>query len=527
MQDSEDPLSNRCGAISTGFLSIDILNLSATPTLPIFSASLTPSQVTEPGASAESQNCRIVRPFAATDRTSRLLRSHIEHLEKWQVIEEIELTRISSASNLFGKLSRAVYDARPQNALIDWCSVSEHGRFRILSPFYQVLVGLGIGASRPAIAELDLTSFFFQFRWSDELAAAHCFRTSESGRERAFRCVAPVQGSALMPLVAQVTTSLLAEAPSAFAGPWEWVRRGISIVYDNILISDEADLLEDRWTRLLARFAEANVKVGDTQPPGRRLTSCGLEYDVTDPEDRRWRLSPAWCRKAADWIATRYRSSRRQDREVLGGLAQWALGASLIPLAHMSSTLRGTAADEEVAFLLTLLRSSRWRNLRGTPTAVVPEDAVVVVTDGSVTGAGFVHSGRAHAIPWRSRRSMVEQQQAELTAAFLGIEHASKSLRPGTAILLVTDNTGVIAGLASGNPRSARGVSVVRKLYDEVLRGPLWLAHVPSADNVADAPSRSLSLGVTPSGWRQSLEQEWRSSAVLARWSMAVPYLPE
>ena len=121
------------------------------------------------------------------------------------------------------------------------------------------------------------------FTWSTELAHAHTFYT----HGRTYACRAPVQGSALMPLVAQTTSAVLAEAPSTRAGPWEWVSSGTSIIYDNILIAGNEDDVKERWSRLLARCAEAKVVIGDTQPPCHTLVSCGLEYDVADPHNQR------------------------------------------------------------------------------------------------------------------------------------------------------------------------------------------------------------------------------------------------
>ena len=132
-----------------------------------------------------------------------------------------------------------------------------------------------------------------------------------------------------MPFVAQTTTAILAEAPSTRADPWEWVRSGTNIIYDNIMVSGEGHDVKRRWTRLLERCAEAKVVLGEAQPPTRNLTSCGLEFDVSDPDDRRWRVSTAWSKRAAEWIrATRPHLADR-DRPVLAGLAQWAASALL------------------------------------------------------------------------------------------------------------------------------------------------------------------------------------------------------
>lgn len=418
-----------------------------------------------------------------------------------------------------GTHSRAIYDARHQNSKINWCRVSEHGRFKILRPYHQILVGLATGAStRPMIAEIDFKSFFFQFSWSSSLADAHAFRI----RQKYFRCVAPVQGSALMPLAAQTASAILAEAPSIRAGPWEWVRAGTNLIYDNILISGEAEVVSRRWSRLIARCKAANAILGDTHSPRTTLVSCGLEYDVTAPDNRRWRLAPAWCKKTADWLRVEFRATRTRDREVLAGLAQWALGACLLPLAFMRRTIEGFNAEDEKDYLKTLLEAQTWRRLRGTPSETTPTHATVVVTDGSVHGAGVVLGGNELAVPWLRRRCMQDQQNAEWDAADLGIGHAIRETASGDPILYVSDNTGVLAGLMTGNPTSLRGVEVVRRLH-ATLRGPLWVAFVASEDNPADRPSRSPAGKRQTPTWPHPLEGRWRARAVLATWSMSDP----
>ncbi len=218
--------------------------------------------------------CREAKSFAPRNTESTLLPSQLRDLLKWGVIEKTAnpgmTGRLFLTPKSNGTQARALFDARPQNALLDWCALSSHGRFRLLRPFHQILVGLAVRAKRPVLAELDFTSFFFQFSWSPALATAHAFRF----RNQAYACRAPVQGSAVMPLVAQTASAILAEAPSVRAGPWDWVRCSISIIYDNILLSGEEEDVTGRWARLKARCAAARVVMGDAQPPCSQLTSC-------------------------------------------------------------------------------------------------------------------------------------------------------------------------------------------------------------------------------------------------------------
>ena len=174
---------------------------------------------------------------------------HIQDLKRWGIIARMDPKPRALAGRLFltpkadGLQSRALFDARRQNATLDWCQLSLHGRFRLLRPYHQILVGLATQASNPRIAEIDLKSFFFQFSWSKSLAVAHNFFTNRHN----YACIAPVQGSAVMPLVAQTTSSIIAEAPSVRAHPWDWVETGVNIIYDNILIAGEAEDVDRRW----------------------------------------------------------------------------------------------------------------------------------------------------------------------------------------------------------------------------------------------------------------------------------------
>ena len=465
------------------------------------------------------RGCRPEQTHPPSNSNSQILDFQLQELLSWGVIKPTQTARMIDKVFLVpkrdGRLARALYDARPQNALINWCSVSEHGRFNLLRPLHHVTVGLALRSARPYLAEIDLRSFFFQFSWSRQLADAHSFRAL--GQDYAF--VVPVQGSALLPLVAQATTAVLAEAPPIRAHPWKWVRAGLAIVYDNILLAGEEDDVRKRWARIHERCSAVGVVIGDTQPPSRRVHSCGFEFDVEDTDDRKWRLSAAWVTRTLEWIGGEFDMTTAEDRLVMAGLVVWAMNATLRPLALVRRTVEGFWDEMEHAAVVQLLRENGWRRLRSPPTESVPTAAHVVITDASLDGAGIVTGGRAYAIRWPKKRSMEEQQMSEWDAAALGVEQAIRQSAPGTAILLVADNSGLLAGLISGNPASPRAAQIIRRMHASI-SGPLWCAHVPTSLNPADRPSRA-QPGVTPVEWPHPLENKWRRSAILATWSMA------
>lgn len=458
---------------------------------------------------------------------SNLLQSHIDDLVRWGVVIPLKRSDSAILSPAFltpksnGVQSRALYDGRKQNALINYCALQRHGRFSLRRPYHQILIGTAAFLSEPRLAEVDFTSYFFEFAWAPALGRAHAFRVG--GRRYAH--AVGVQGSALMPLVAQGTSAVIAEAPHLDADPWEHVAATVNITYDNILIAAEKDAIDARWARLLARARTAGVVIGDTQPPTTRLLSCGIEFDVGDVDRRRWRLAPTWAAQASTWMRATADASPRpslQTRQTLAGFASWALRVMLAPLWRIRRILVGEDDPDTARRLATVVAANQWRTLRAAPSRLCPTDAAVAVADGSIHGIGFVVDGVAHAQPWPQTRLASEQQEHEWAAAAAAICLAASTVPPQQPILLVADNVGILAALLSGNPRSQAGRDAVAAI-EAALKGPLWLAYCPSADNPADAPSRAAVAGTSPVPWPHPLAERWRAAAKLAEWTMAAP----
>ena len=470
--------------------------------------------------------CRMPTPYdGSRHRPSILLPSHLNDLLCWGVIRPLRRSEPSIIAPLFlapkpgpngTTLARALYDARPQNALIDFCALHRHGRFRMLRPFHQILVGTGTLLADPMVAEVDFTSYFFQLPWEGDLHCVHALRVGS--KRYAFRV--GVQGGTLMPLVAQTVTCVVADAPSPGADPWDWVDAGVVVTYDNILIAAPSHRIAERWDDLHRRAAAAGVVIGDTQPPSHDVPSCGIAYDA---RRRRWRLADKWVTKVTAWLADNIKDDLAPDEErrmSLAGLAGWAHQALLLPLYPIRQLLQLTDDPSATAAFHRLITTNPWRRFRCTPSRTVPPGAVVVVSDGSGLAAGIVCRGWAHTRPWPTPRDHRLQQQSEWEAAAAAVELAAEGEEEGKAILLVADNTGILAALATGNARTPAGVHATHRIA-MALHGPLWLAFVPSADNPADAPSRSRLQASWPTSWQPSLEGTWRRGAILAEWSTA------
>ena len=243
-----------------------------------------------------------------------------------------------------GLTGRPIYDAREQNAHIDWASLRTG--FRLLQPLAHILVGLAVGATRPALYEADATSYFPSFRWCRRLQRHHGFEV----RGVPYEQVAPAQGSALMPLVAQLTSAAISRAPPPQAPDAAWVAAGLSIVYDNFLLSGEVDDVTTRAAELTARAQQAGIVLGGATGVTTRLVSCGLEFDVAP---RRWRLKPAWAARAAEAL-----------RHAPTSVREWQVAAGLAPRALLCGRAAPRSARSRLCTTCSVLSSDRARGCR-------------------------------------------------------------------------------------------------------------------------------------------------------------------
>jgi hypothetical protein len=419
-----------------------------------------------------------------------------------------------------GRSGRPIYDARAQNAHINWATLRTG--FRLLQPLAHVRVGLAVGATRPALFEADATSYFPSFRWCRRLQRHHGFEV----RGVPYEQVAPAQGSALMPLVAQVTSAAIARAPPPQAPDAAWVAAGLSIVYDNFLLSGDVEDVAARAADLAARARHAGVVLGTDTGVTTRLVSCGLEFDVAP---RRWRLKPAWAERAADTLNRAPTSVR--EWQVAAGLAVWACRATLRPLAAVHNVLRPilgqsarpSEALRELRALRAVVHANEWRTLldHGVPLRAPPDTAIVVYSDASLTGAGAVIAGGAHrAWRWPAPRPASQQQLCEAEAATLALEFVE---RVDAVVVLVLDNEGVAGWLLSGNPAAQRAVPLLERMRATLAhrRQRLWVALVPSADMLADGLSRGDTHPPAPAS-PQALAQLRRGATEVA-WAAACP----
>lgn len=466
---------------------------------------------------------------------SRLTRGQLSQLVRWGVLRPTcrghgLVSRAFAVPKSDGVTARPILDARAQNDLIDWSSVRTS--LRLLPILAHVRVGLAVGRKDPLLAEVDAKSYFPSFRWSRGLRRAHVVRVGD----QCYTHEVPAQGSALMPLVAQVASASLAKAPPLHAHPDEWVRQGVSIVYDNWLLSGERDCLPGRLSRLTGRLERAGVVVGSVQQPARTVESCGFQFEV-GPSLRRWRLKPDWVARVVP-ILERGWPDDLLGRQRVAGLCLWALRATLRPLwsirrilefispdlpsgsgrssaaavlpgrgAGLTRSPRKAAASapvdgcgESVTLttpggvlreVLGWLRHNEWRTLLSAPMSLREAAPVVAYADASLWAAGYVDStGRVMHSPWLDAPRLPSRQQTcEMEGAAIAVAACAPQ---GGSLLLVVDNSGVFFSILSGNPRTVAGVKSMAAM-EGTLRGRccrLAVALVPTKEMLADAASR-------------------------------------
>lgn len=448
---------------------------------------------------------------------SPILQSHVADLERWGVVNPLGRRERCTMSTVFltpkscGTRSRALYDARPQNACLNWCTMPDHGRFRLPRPLHQIMVGTAHGLEGPVFgAELDFCSFFFLFRWGFELQRAHAFRVGT----RPYKFAVPVQGSSVMPWIAQATSLALVGGPLLTDDPCGYVADRLAVTYDNILLVDEPHRLHRRLADLKQRSAKIGAVVGSVQgPTDQRIASCGIEYDLVL---RAWRLKEEWVGKVLQFLDSYPAEPLFLQQQTLAGYAVWLCRATLQPLSRVMPLLLHEKNHVALEFMASQLRENRFRKLWPTASLHLPDKHELVYVDASLDAAGMVWRGRERTVSWDSRRPMEEQQEAEADAAGLALKWVASELEGCDPVVLAMDNLGVLFMMVMGAPRT-RAQRDLMDVIEGTAKWPVWAAFVRGVDNPADAPSRARELGpIDP-----ALDRRVSAAAIPVEWTCA------
>jgi hypothetical protein len=437
---------------------------------------------------------------AGRPRESLLTREQREQLVSWGVIEATDrLTGVAgrwfAVSKSDGITARPIYDARAQNALFAMADVPEAAQFNLPSPLTIIKVGLGAGMPAEARVQavgtvIDFVSFFPSLRWGTKLQDAHA---AVIGGQY-YRARAPVQGSCILPLIAQCVATAIADAPPVGSPAGMNVGEGITVYLDDILVVNTADAVRARTRAILDTATQVGAEPKVVYECAHEVTVCGIDLR---PGEQRWRLKQAWVDRMREDLNTLWRSAKHRDLERWVGLALWACRVLQEPLWLLHGWLHGVEATraDEATRLLSVITANAWREPRellARPPRL--REMHVVFSDGSIWGGGAVMVGHQVITAWEDAPLGPEHQQmAELAAARIAVAESLAALhRECRHLLLIVDNAGLLGLLRTGNPTHHAAVPILDEIHADLRAAGvcLWVGFVPGEHNPADAPSR-------------------------------------
>ena len=267
-------------------------------------------------------------------------------------------------------------------------------------------------------------------------------------------------------------------------------------------------------TRAVCRRVGAEVKAW--QDPSPTFTYVGLEWDLCR---KRARLAAAFLEAfAADAAQLAAESATFGACWQALGAAVWMCYVLNLPYA----ALAGPLADVADAVAANVSREAAWAPARAVAPRLValaawaaspagyvglrpvPRERVVVATDASDVGLGWVVNGSATAVPFARPIASTGVQRAEALAVCAAVRTVAEQAEPGTEIVVVSDNLGLVWRLArwAAPPSLADTVVHLWRICADA-RVLLRVGWIATAANPADAPSRSpVAFAAAPvAGW--------------------------
>lgn len=311
----------------------------------------------------------------AASHVSHVGEANLARLLEWGVLLPLPRDQVGKVPplRLFlvpksdGTTSRPILDARPINDRL----VDRH-RTKLVPSLLRLLdmIRVGVGTAHPytksfCLAELDAQSFFPSLKWGVALQRLHTVRIGD----RTYMHVAPAQGSAVLPYVAQTIMSALAGAPEPGSPHFKWVDQGIAITYDNVLLSGPREDLLARHSQVRSSLERHRVKIGSDTGLQCTLTSCGVCFYVNPTQTpdapfpcrvltptntsllgRYWSVKPSWAIKAYQVIHDalgRWGDLSHLDLQRLAGYALWAVRVRCEPLVRIGTLLYLLSATDK------------------------------------------------------------------------------------------------------------------------------------------------------------------------------------
>jgi hypothetical protein len=317
---------------------------------------------------------------------------------------------------------------------------------------------------------------------------------------------------------------------------------GIFVLIDNILIITPDEVVRNYWRQRLASACArygAIVKhegcenvTNEVAVIRERLEKyCSTTLTATDGETEflgfLWRLKSRRLKPDDDTTmpgldkAGRWVGSHRDLSSALGSINWYIRGyeldlftdamkpmrrlyAAATPPANVSwdAQLHGIT-DEELAFLRTLWQQRcQFEPVLHRPRPALDREPVVdlVATDASMQyGAGVVYANNTSArtlfkYPIANKDDMIALHELQAINVMVRERLAVKRTRPLSLIVLGTDNLNAKAWIERRYAHNDAANEILQQLVPALLQANcrLYLTYVPTAENVADEPSRGI-----------------------------------
>jgi hypothetical protein len=402
-----------------------------------------------------------------------------------------------------------------------------------------------IGPKMPGVGEV--ARFLEQAKWATVSDFANWFYAFGISREvaRLFfvpalrRCVTRLpMGWCRAPDIASAGTAAIADEVGRKEPFYSAEDGGVLICVDNLLVAGPTEAtVEKRVAMIQRRVEEVNAKYSQKFGPARqKIRFFGVEWDL---EKRRRGLPEEVARRMKKKLLEFASSKGPQSRDVwrrVVGMAGWVAAAVSVDPSRRMRMLQGLRVAEHKRGGVVPGRPVRQeaRRLARKATRSVRIDAPAegnarmfdpetltrkrdwLVCDAAVPGAIAVvyvsREGARRLVCWK----MADDGVSPVEAEFEGIKCAARFIERKGLIrpVVVTDNRSVFGMIRRGVTRGSRyydGIRYIRDVTDE-----LTMVWVPSARNIADAPSRAVR-------WREARDSIRIGSHPLGRGSKGSP----
>jgi hypothetical protein len=349
------------------------------------------------------------------------------------------------------------------------------------------------------VASVDLRSWFYQLEIHASVGRYYILK-DKSGM---FVLQRLPMGSSYAPLIAQTVSEALLQGGA-----------GDLVYLDNFVMAGSRSEVEHKLQHLLRVCSEVNVVINvakSTMQPVQQVEALGADLDLIH---KRWRLTPAWSKKAVATLqlgTSRWKLTLRDAWKCLGTLV-WGLRVLRVPMCDYFEVMswarrqaerlaRGELQWEaEVVWWPSVMRCIRkavalfaenpWQHV------VQPGRQLEIYSDASGKGWCYIAFQDGRQLRMRFGRWTDQQMKwhinaKEAAAAFYGVRWAAAK-HTGCSLLLLIDNQPVVFAVAKRRSPSYLLNHLVRELTEAANHGNCVVSvrWVSTHEQLADKGSR-------------------------------------